>query len=100
MDSARQGFCPAVSLPGENELIWGEEIDRMQRPQQAMRWRVFVVDVCNALLSGAMYCMARHSKAGLCQLVCAEQPNILRVVPCFVLPVAGCSGQELPQERE
>jgi hypothetical protein len=27
--------------------------------------------------------------------VCAEKPKILRVVPYFVLPVAGCAGQEL-----
>ena len=63
-----------------------------------MRLIVLVVDVCVALLSGGMYCMARNSKAGLCELVCAEQPNILRVVPCFVLPVPGCSGHELEQE--
>jgi hypothetical protein len=102
---AWQIICPAVVLPGGLtagrklvDLGSRAQFDRMQRRPQAMRWPVFVVDICIALLSGAMYCMARHSKTGLCKLVCAEQPNIPRVVPCFVLPVAGCSGQELEQE--
>ncbi len=72
---------------------------------KGMRLLVFVVDVSVAMLAGAMYCMARESarlsKSGLCKLVCAESQNIVRVVPCFVLPVAGCSAQrveEQPQE--
>jgi len=67
---------------------------------KGMRLHVFVVDIVVAMLAGAMYCMARssarQSKNGLCELVCAESPNIVRVVPCFVLPIAGCSGEELP----
>ena len=39
----------------------------------------------------------RQSLSGLCSLVCAEAEavndgrRVSRVVPCFVLPVAGCS---------
>jgi hypothetical protein len=61
-----------------------------------MRWTTLLLDVCIGLLSGVMYGFAeRESKTGLCELVCAGQPNIVRVVPCFVLPVAGCAGHEL-----
>lgn len=56
---------------------------------------LFVVDVLLALLSGVMYSMARVSKSGLCELTCSQLPNVIRVVPCFVLPVEGCSGSEL-----
>jgi hypothetical protein len=66
-----------------------------------LRWNTLVLEVCMALLSGLMYSFAereskgRESKRGLCELVCVEKTKILRVVPCFVLPVAGCAGQEL-----
>lgn len=65
-----------------------------------MRVLRFVVDVLVALLSGVMYSFARQSKgreskAGLCELVCSEQSNTVRVVPCFVLPVKGCTGHVL-----
>ncbi len=62
-----------------------------------MSFHVFVVDIVVAMLPGAMYCMsrtsARQSKNGLCRLVCAENPNVVRVVPCLVLPISGCSGE-------
>jgi hypothetical protein len=64
-----------------------------------MRCRAFVVDVVVALLAGVMYSLAVHSARqsnnGLCKLVCHNNPKIKRVVPCFVLPIAGCSGEEL-----
>lgn len=60
-----------------------------------MRVLAFVVDVMLALLSGVMYSFARQSKAGLCELVCLQQEPTVRVVPCFVLPVEGCTGHAL-----
>jgi hypothetical protein len=46
-----------------------------------------------------LFCVAdglclRQSLSGLCSLVCAEAgaaDRVSRVVPCFVLPVLGCS---------
>ena len=62
-----------------------------------------VLEVCMALLYGVMYSFARdslvsrNSKTGLCKLVCPGKHKQYLVVPCFVLPVAGCSGHELRQ---
>jgi LDH2 family malate/lactate/ureidoglycolate dehydrogenase len=54
-----------------------------------MSFGVFVVDILVAMLAGAMYSLAvqsaRQSNNGLCKLVCANNPKIKRVVPCFVL---------------
>ncbi len=65
-----------------------------------MSFKFFLLEVCMALLSGVLYSLARDdkpsrkSKTGLCELVCAEKPYIVRIVPCFVLPVTGSSGRE------
>ena len=69
-----------------------------------------VLDLCMALLSGVMYSFAIEYKDNvlpgekiglpkfpLCKLVCSAKPMHFKVVPCFVLPVAGCSAQKLTQ---
>jgi len=42
-----------------------------------------------ALLSAACAQRGRTSLVGLCSVECAE--GAVRVLPCFVLPVAGCA---------
>ena len=63
-----------------------------------------------ALLSGVMYSFAIEavdnvlpgekiglSKFPLCKLECSANHMHFKIVPCFVLPVAGCSAQKLTQ---
>lgn len=68
-----------------------------------MRLRI-VLDLCMALLSGFLYSFALEAKDNvlpgvkiklpkfpLCKLLCSAKHVHIKVVPCFVLPVAGCS---------
>ena len=72
-------------------------------------WHVYalVVDLCISMLAGPMYALRRLSTTGLCELVCADsidaaggQRKGRRVVPCFVLPVAGCAGHAIAEFAE
>ncbi len=66
-----------------------------------------VLDLFMALLSGVMYSFAidhvlPREKIGLpkfplCKLVCSAKPMHFKLVPCFVLPVAGCSAQKVTE---
>ena len=58
-----------------------------------------LMNVILAMMSGVLYGVTRESKTGLCELVCAHEPDVVRVVPCFVLPVRGCSGHEVYAEK-
>jgi hypothetical protein len=78
------------------------QAQKKEKREKKMRLAI-VLEVCMGLLYGVMYSFARDSlstrtsKTGLCKLVCSAQHKQYQVVPCFVLPVAGCSGHELPR---
>ncbi len=78
----------------------------MSNPQPDMRMRTWHLWVVVSMLAGPLYALQRQSKTGLCELVCADsidttltgrQRKSRRIVPCFVLPVAGCSAYAISE---